>query len=181
MREIVEATGISQGTVFSILHEELCVKKMSTIWILRILSEKNKRNRVVDSEAILTLFRHNPDNFLRRYITMDEIWIHHYTLETKGQLKQLDFEEKRASKKAKTLKSPGKAMAMVFEDERGPTYTDYLEKGQTITRSNYALLLHRLNYEIKKKIIICKRKRSSSIKKMRECTPAQFRCPKLWN
>ena len=29
VREIVEATGISQGTVFSILHEKLGVKKVS--------------------------------------------------------------------------------------------------------------------------------------------------------
>ena len=29
VREIVEATGISQGTVFSILHETLCMKKIS--------------------------------------------------------------------------------------------------------------------------------------------------------
>ena len=32
VREIVEATGISQGTVFSILHEKLGVKKISARW-----------------------------------------------------------------------------------------------------------------------------------------------------
>lgn len=31
VREIAEATGISQGTVFSILHEKLGVKKISTL------------------------------------------------------------------------------------------------------------------------------------------------------
>ena len=33
------------------------------------LSKENKRNCVVDSEAILALFRRNPDEFLRRNIT----------------------------------------------------------------------------------------------------------------
>ena len=37
-----------------------------------LLLEENKRNRKVDSEAILALFRRNPDDFLRRYITVDE-------------------------------------------------------------------------------------------------------------
>ena len=50
MREIVEATCISQGTVFSILHEKLGVKKISARWMPRLLSEENKRNRVVDTE-----------------------------------------------------------------------------------------------------------------------------------
>ena len=64
VREIVEATGISQGTVFLLSHEKLGVKKISARWVLRLISEENKRNRVVDSEDILALFRRNPDEFL---------------------------------------------------------------------------------------------------------------------
>ena len=75
VREIVEATGISQGTVFSILHEKLDVKKISAR----------------------------------------------------------------------------------FWDARGIIYTDYLEKGQTITRAYYASLLHRLSEEIKKKLLHLKK------------------------
>ena len=40
---------------------------------------------------------------------------------------------------------------MVFWDARGIIYTEYLEKGQTITGTYYASLLHRLSKEIKKK------------------------------
>ncbi|XP_011148888.2 putative uncharacterized protein FLJ37770 [Harpegnathos saltator] len=108
VREIVEATGISQGTVFSILHEKLGVKKISVRWMPHLLSVKNKRNRVVDSEAILALFRRNPDEFLRRYITVEEKWIHHYTPEAKEQSKQWVFEDEWTPKKAKTMKSAGK-------------------------------------------------------------------------
>ena len=57
----------------------------------------------------LALFRRNPDEFLRRYITVDETWIHHYTPETKWV-----FEGERAPKMAKTVKSSGKVMATVF-------------------------------------------------------------------
>ena len=106
-----------------------------------MLSEENKRNCVVDSKAILALFRRNPDEFLRRYITVDETLIHHYTPETKEQSRQTIFEGERAPKKAKT----------VFWDARGIVYTDYLKKGQTITRAYYRSLLHRLSEEIKKK------------------------------
>ena len=41
VREIVEATGISQGTVFSNLFEKLGVKKISARWVPRLLSKEN--------------------------------------------------------------------------------------------------------------------------------------------
>ena len=34
--EIIKATGISQGTVFSILHEKLNVKEISARWVPRL-------------------------------------------------------------------------------------------------------------------------------------------------
>ncbi|GBO34620.1 hypothetical protein AVEN_136311-1 [Araneus ventricosus] len=83
VREIVETTGISQGTVFSILHKKLDVNKISAKWVPRLLSMENKRNRVINLEAGLALFRLNPDEFLRRYLTVDEAWISYYTPETK--------------------------------------------------------------------------------------------------
>ena len=83
VRIIVEATGISQGTMFSILHNKFGVEKTSARWIPRLLSKENKRNRVIDSEAILALFRRYPNDFLRRYIIVDETRIHLYTPETK--------------------------------------------------------------------------------------------------
>ena len=91
VREIVEATGISQGTVFSISITKLDVKKISAWWVPHLLSEENERNRVVDFEAILALFRRNPGEFLHRYTTVDETWIHHYIPETKEQSKQWVF------------------------------------------------------------------------------------------
>ena len=74
--EIIEATGISQSTVLSVLHEKFGVEKISARWVPYFLSEENKRNRVGDSEAILVLFSRNLDEFLRRYITLDK---HGYT------------------------------------------------------------------------------------------------------
>ena len=129
---MVETTGISQDPVFPILHEKLGVKKISARWVPRVLSEEIKRNRVVDFEATLALFCRNPDEFLRRYITVDETWIHHYTPDRKEQSKQWVFEGEWAPKKAKTVKSAGKVMVTVCRDARRIIYTDYWEKEQTI-------------------------------------------------
>ncbi|GBL91467.1 Histone-lysine N-methyltransferase SETMAR [Araneus ventricosus] len=111
---------------------------------------ENKRNRVISSEACLAPFRRNPDKFLRRYITVDETWIHYFTSETKEQSKQWVFKGDAAPKKAKTVKSAGKVMATGFWDARGIIYLDYLVKEQTINGEYYASLFHRLREEIKK-------------------------------
>ncbi|KAG5331535.1 SETMR methyltransferase, partial [Acromyrmex charruanus] len=76
VRELVEATGISHGTVISILHEQLGMKKLSAKWVPRLLTVDHKRDRVTISKQCLEMFQRNPDEFLRRFITVDEIWIH---------------------------------------------------------------------------------------------------------
>lgn len=158
-REIVEATGISQGTVFSILHEKLGVKKLSARWVPRLLTVDNKRIRVTNSKTVLGLYRHNSDEFLRRYITVDETWVHFYTPEMKQQSKQWVFSGERAPKKAKTVRSAGKVMATVFWDACGIIHIDYLPRGQTITGEYYASLLDDLNEKIKEKRPHLKRKK----------------------
>ena len=49
VREIVEATCISRGTMFPVLHENVGAKKILAWWVPRLLSDENKRNRVVHS------------------------------------------------------------------------------------------------------------------------------------
>jgi len=48
----------------------------------------HKRNRVTISKQCLEMFQRNPNEFLRQFITVDEIWIHYFTPETKEQSKQ---------------------------------------------------------------------------------------------
>ena len=76
--------GKSHDTIITILHEKLSGKKLSAGWVARLLTIRNKRNRVTDSMTGLALFHRHPSEFLRRYITVDESWIHFYTPETKG-------------------------------------------------------------------------------------------------
>jgi len=52
--------------------------------------------------------------FLRRVVTVDETWIHHYTPETKQQSKQWISPGESAPKKAKTGLSAGMVTATIF-------------------------------------------------------------------
>ena len=75
---------VSYGSVYAILHDHLSMRKLLSKWVPRLLTVDQKRQRVVNSERCLELFRRNKPNFLRRYVTMDETWIHHYTSESRG-------------------------------------------------------------------------------------------------
>ena len=66
------------------------------------------------SKELLDRFKRNPQDFLRRFVTVYETWVHYYTPETKQQSKQWTSTGEPAPKKAKTVHSAGKVMATVF-------------------------------------------------------------------
>lgn len=81
----------------------------------RLPTADNIQNRVVDSVTGLTLFRHNPDDFLRRYIAVDETWIHLYEVQMHNSRNSgLILQEKPALKMSEVVKSGGKLMATFF-------------------------------------------------------------------
>ena len=96
--------------------------------------------RVTILKQCLELFQRNPDEFLRRFITVDETWIHYFTPETKEQSKQWTSPSEPAPKKTKTVKSAGKVTVTVFWDARGIIHIDYLPSKQTINGNYYAAL-----------------------------------------
>jgi hypothetical protein len=94
VREIAETMGISKERVGYILHEELDMKKLCTSWVPCLLTADQKRTRLKISERCLERFNKNRTDFVHRFITMDETWIHHYTPESKQQSKQRLFSPK---------------------------------------------------------------------------------------
>ena len=104
----------------------------------RLLTIDQKCIRVTTPEPNLTYFNRNPKEILDCLVTMDETWIHDYTLE---------------------LELAQKVMASVFWDAYGVIFINYFEKGRTITRANYAALLDRLVHEIRRNGHIWRRKK----------------------
>jgi len=151
LREIAKALNISRERVGNVLHEYLNMSKLSSRWVPRLLSAEHKRNRLVIAKESLALLNANKNEFLRRFVTVDETWIHHHTPESKEQSKQWISTGETAPKKAKIGLSANKVMATVFWDARGVIHVDYLEKGRTINGEYYSNLLGQFDSELKKK------------------------------
>jgi hypothetical protein len=61
------------------------MQKLCTKWVPRVLTINQKQQRFDDSEQFLAIFNRNKDEFFRRYFTMDETWLLHYTPESNRQ------------------------------------------------------------------------------------------------
>jgi len=83
--EIAENIGISKERVGYILHKELDMKKLCAKWVPWLLTADRKHTRMKISEQCLERFNKNETDFVRRFLTMDETWIHHYKPESKQQ------------------------------------------------------------------------------------------------
>ena len=114
VREIAEIVSILTKHVVNILHTHLCMKKLCTRGVPRFLTIDQKHIRVTTLEQNLTYFNRNPKEFLRRFVTMNETWIHHYTPESREGSKQWVKPGESAPKRPKTQQTAGKVMTCVF-------------------------------------------------------------------
>jgi histone-lysine N-methyltransferase SETMAR len=122
VREIAETVGISKESVGYILHEELDMKMLCARWVPHLLTADQKHTRMEISEQSLERFNKNKTDFVRRFITMDETLIHHYTPESIQQSKQWTEAGCSAPKETRSVPSAGKVMALVFRDVEGISF-----------------------------------------------------------
>jgi hypothetical protein len=167
VREVAETIGISKERVGYILHKELDMKKLCARRVPRLRTADQKRTRLKISEQCLGRFNKNKTDFVwRRFITVDETWVHHYTPESKQQSKQWTEAGCSAPKKTRLVPSAGKVMASVFWDAEGILFIAYLENSKTIIREYYSKILTRLDKKIREKRPGLQKKKSSFIRTM---------------
>ncbi|GFV39517.1 putative DD34D transposase [Trichonephila clavipes] len=106
------------------------MRKFCSKWVPRELAIDQKQQRNDDSKQCLELFNRNKSEFLRRYVTMDETWLHHFTTESNRQSAEWTARDKPTPKCGKTQKSAGKVMTSVFSGTHVIIFIDYLKKGK---------------------------------------------------
>jgi histone-lysine N-methyltransferase SETMAR len=148
---IEKELNISYERMHNIIHTELGMKKLSAKWVLKCLSDEQKKTCVKACRGIIKYFRDNKANFLDRIVTMDETWLFCYDPETKQQSMQWRHAGSPRHKKFRQVRSKEKVMASVFWDCIGIIMIDYLEYGKTVNKEYYTSLLTKLRDEIKAK------------------------------
>lgn len=164
VREIAHQVHISQGSTLTILHDHLKVKKLCAQWAPLELTTDQKKQRTIKSELGLKLFRDDKEAFLKRFITVNEIWIYHIksTVNADGSRSadDLEAEDNRHPKKRRRMnqqhkpqsQSDDKVLATVFWDANGIILIDYLDSGMAkMAIDQYTNLLARLDGKLNEK------------------------------
>ena len=141
LHEIAEELKILEGSVFTILHEHLSMRKPCSKWVLHLLTVDQKQQCVDNTECRLQLFQCKKKEFLHKYVTMDETWIHHFIPESNQQSAEWTAVGESHPKWPKMQTSAGKVLVSVFWDVQGILFINYLEKGRTINSEYYIALL----------------------------------------
>lgn len=151
--DIANEVGISYGSTYSILSEELGYRKVCARWVPRLLTVHHKLNRFQVCQRLLARFREEGDPFLSHIVTCDETWVHHYTPESKQASMEWRKKGEPGPVKAKSRLSAGKVMATVFFDQRGLLHLDFLHERRTINAAYYCQILTevRLAYRSKRR------------------------------
>ena len=80
--KLASECGISNGSVYTIIHEHLDMSKVSARWVPRNLNMQDRPQRVESSQELLEVYNANPEDFHTRLVTGDETWLHHWDPDT---------------------------------------------------------------------------------------------------
>jgi histone-lysine N-methyltransferase SETMAR len=81
--KIAKQLNIGVGSAYSVVHDNLLLRKVCARWVLKELMDVHKCMRLDICSHHLTHYREEDDSFLQQIVTGDETWVHHYQPETK--------------------------------------------------------------------------------------------------
>jgi len=134
-KSIAEQMGISRERGWSIIHEDLDMRKLSAKWVPKCLNADQKHQRCQSSEQHLEFYRCDPNDFLLRLVTMDEIWLHHYDPGTKQQSMEWRHSGSPRAQKLRVQKLAGKVLAWIFGIKKASSSLIILQRAKLSKRS----------------------------------------------
>jgi histone-lysine N-methyltransferase SETMAR len=132
VKDLASIHGVSVGTMFNILSDDLGLVKKSARWVPKLLSEEQKLERVRTCRDFVAAVQRRSMLMLEDIVTMDETMVCYHTQETKKHLKQWIKKGKPGPIKARVQASRIKQMVMAFFDCRGLIYTHIVPRGAKI-------------------------------------------------
>lgn len=150
-RQIQEILGIGASTLNSILHEDLKVKKLCSLFIPHSLSESQRSARVNWCKKMLDKYDSGDSKLVDSIVTGDETWLYYFDIPSKSQSKLWVFENEPTPTMVKQQKSVKKRMIVVFFAKRGIIKRVVLDSQKTVTAAWYTgICLPQVTEELKK-------------------------------
>ena len=145
VREVSQRVDCSVGTVHTIIHDNLNMRRLCARWIPKMLLECQKAQSVESCGRFVQLFEREGEDFLSRIVSADETWISLYELESKEQSTMWKTPGSPSPKKFKVSRSTKKQMFIMFFDIHGVILSHAIPQGQTVTANYYSKVSLKLN------------------------------------
>ena len=91
-----------------------------------MLTNDLKRTLLDISRYLLSHYKDDPSDFIKRVVTQDEAWVHPFDPESEMQSKQWKQPGSPPLMKFQRVHSEGKVMTLIFWDSQGVIMLDYL-------------------------------------------------------
>jgi hypothetical protein len=113
VRELEEALGIPRTISSRILTEDLSKKRVAAKFVLRLLSQEQKKFCAEVAQDLLDTANNDPD-FPKKVLTGDELWVHGYDPDSKAQSFQWKSPGSPRPKKTRSSRINVRAMSTGF-------------------------------------------------------------------
>lgn len=138
LEDIEEQTGISHGSVESILSDHLHLHKISARWIPKLLSQEQKKERVEASTILLQQMKHWALSQWKQIVTGDESWFSFFEPKRKQQNKVWVSKDAPHPTVIKKTRSANKVLYTIFVSQSGVVLQLPTPEGSTINGRYYA-------------------------------------------
>ena len=88
VKDIVSCTGISEGSVQTILKKRLDQRKVCARWILHLVTEEQKPQRLICARELLKTYKGCNSRVIYNLLIGDETWVHMFEPQRRADNKQ---------------------------------------------------------------------------------------------
>ena len=137
IRQLVHDASVSSGTIETILHQHLGLRRVCSKLVPHLLTLEQKNCRVQFCRSMLLKYSKADSRRHSEVITGDETWIYFYDMQTKQQSSKWIFEDEVPDTIPKRFMAVGKRMFAIFFTTRGLLEFVMLPAKHTVTAAWY--------------------------------------------
>ena len=155
VKDMASCTGISEGSVQTILKMRLDLRKVCARWVPHLLTEEQKTQRLKCARELLKTYKGCNSRVISNLLTGDETWVHMFEPQRRADNKQWKRKDKKRPCIAKRTISSKKMLYAIFLNSSGPVVQVPFPSGHTVTGRFYK------NFVLKKVKEFYKKRRPS--------------------
>ena len=115
VKDIASCTGISKGSVQTILKKRLELRKIYTRWVPHLLTEEQKTQRLKCARELLKTYKGYNSRVISNWLKGDETWVHMFEPQRRADNKQWKRkDQKRPCIAKRTISSKKMLHASIF-------------------------------------------------------------------